>query len=67
MSEKNQLHLTVSSTLQNCPIGDTVGNRYLNSRAIPVLSCEGACIRFIRLNRNREGRSYGYYERHPIV
>jgi hypothetical protein len=41
----------VSKTNGNCPIGEKVGNRSLEEGKIPVLSCEGACIRgeFTRL------------------
>ncbi len=35
----------VSETDGKCPIGEKVGSRNLEEGKIPVLSCEGACIR----------------------
>ncbi len=35
----------VSKTDGKCPIGETVGGKNLAEGKIPVLSCEGACIR----------------------
>ncbi len=35
----------VSKTDGKCPIGEKVGSRNLEEGKIPVLSCEGACIR----------------------
>ena len=37
--------LEVSKTTGVCPIGETVGKRNREEGLIPVLSCEGACIR----------------------
>jgi uncharacterized metal-binding protein len=37
--------LTVSTTKDQCPIGETVGHQNQTRAKIPVLSCEGACIR----------------------
>ncbi len=37
--------ITVEGTMNKCPIGETVGNRNMANGKIPVLSCEGACIR----------------------
>ncbi len=37
--------IEVSKTDKTCPIGETVGNSNLAGGKIPVLSCEGACIR----------------------
>lgn len=42
---KNLAALEVSGTTRTCPIGETVGKRGLETARIPVLSCEGACIR----------------------
>jgi uncharacterized metal-binding protein len=36
---------TVTSTKGKCPIGEIVGHRGMEQSKIPVLSCEGACIR----------------------
>src|SRR5512147_1122118 len=35
----------ISKTEDTCPVGEKVGNRNLEEGKIPVLSCEGACIR----------------------
>ena len=40
-----QLTLAVNGTDAKCPVGETVGKENLASNKIPVLSCEGACIR----------------------
>ena len=37
--------LEVEGTNAKCPTGEIVANRNLTERKIPVLSCEGACIR----------------------
>ena len=37
--------IEVEDTKNRCPIGETVGNRNIAEGKIPVLSCEGACIR----------------------
>ncbi len=41
----NSLILEVSKTGKSCPTGEIVGSRNLEEGKIPVLSCEGACIR----------------------
>lgn len=46
MSKSNlNFSLKVDGTGDRCPIGETIGNRNLSEGKIPVLSCEGACIR----------------------
>lgn len=46
MKESNGIFIVeVSETDGKCPIGEEVGSRNLGERKIPVLSCEGACIR----------------------
>ena len=35
----------ISKTERTCPVGEKVGSRNLVDGKIPVLSCEGACIR----------------------
>jgi uncharacterized metal-binding protein len=45
MNGSETISLAVGKTKAKCPIGETVGNRNLNEGKIPVLSCEGACIR----------------------
>lgn len=37
--------LDVRKTRGKCPVGETVGSENLTRGRIPVLSCEGACIR----------------------
>ena len=37
--------IEVEGTQNKCPIGETTGNDNIAGRKIPVLSCEGACIR----------------------
>lgn len=44
-SGKKGFTITITSTDKTCPVGEKAGNRYLQEGKIPVLSCEGACIR----------------------
>jgi uncharacterized metal-binding protein len=37
--------LEVEATSKVCPIGQTIGRKNMKEGLIPVLSCEGACIR----------------------
>jgi uncharacterized metal-binding protein len=43
--EKPDIDLKVTNTTRRCPIGETIGKRGMEQSRIPVLSCEGACIR----------------------
>ncbi len=46
MSKSNsRFSIEIEGTENRCPIGETVGNRNMAESKIPVLSCEGACIR----------------------
>jgi hypothetical protein len=45
MGSNNRLILEVSKTGKTCPTGEIVGSRNLEEGKIPVMSCEGACIR----------------------
>ena len=46
MKESNGIFtVEVSETDGKCPIGEKVGSRNFEEGRIPVLSCEGACIR----------------------
>ena len=46
MKESNGVfNVEISKTEDTCPIGEKVGGRNLKEGKIPVLSCEGACIR----------------------
>ncbi len=42
---EQRFSIEVESTNKKCPIGEAIGKRNLNEGRIPVLSCEGACIR----------------------
>ncbi len=37
--------LTVTGTKTVCPVGETAGKQCIEAGRIPVISCEGACIR----------------------
>jgi uncharacterized metal-binding protein len=41
----NRFTLEISKTDKTCPVGEKVGSRNLQEGKIPVLSCEGGCIR----------------------
>jgi hypothetical protein len=43
--KQTSFRLNVTETDGVCPIGEVVGQRNAGSGAIPVLSCEDACIR----------------------
>lgn len=46
MSESDQkISIAVTTTKGKCPIGETIGERNISEGKIPVLSCEGGCIR----------------------
>jgi uncharacterized metal-binding protein len=46
MKESNDVFaVEISKTERTCPVGEKVGSRNLEEGRIPVLSCEGACIR----------------------
>lgn len=46
MSTDNEnFNVVVSSTDATCPVGEVVGKKNRRENKIPVLSCEGACIR----------------------
>jgi uncharacterized metal-binding protein len=44
-SETNSFSVEITLTDKHCPAGEKAGNRYIQEGNIPVLSCEGACIR----------------------
>jgi len=60
--KNNEFTLKVTATRGVCPIGEIVGQRNADGRAIPVMSCEGACIRgeIARLAANRVAKTPGY-------
>ena len=43
--EAPQFALTIEGTRAKCPVGEKVGAENAAGGKIPVLSCEGACIR----------------------
>ncbi|MBI5196495.1 MAG: hypothetical protein HZA10_09250 [Nitrospirae bacterium] len=43
--ESNIYSIGITPTDKNCPAGEKTGGMYLKQGKIPVLSCEGACIR----------------------
>ncbi len=45
MKEPNNSFIEVSKTGKSCPTGEIVGSKNHEEGKIPVLSCEGACIR----------------------
>jgi uncharacterized metal-binding protein len=51
-----------NSTNGICPIGEIVGKKNISESNIPVLSCEGACIRgeIARLAANNVSKEQGY-------
>ena len=52
----------VKKTDGHCPIGETVGKRNIEEGRIPVLSCEGGCIRgeIARLAANMVSKEAGF-------
>lgn len=43
--DEQNITQTIGATSGKCPIGETIGRRGMDQSKIPVLSCEGACIR----------------------
>jgi uncharacterized metal-binding protein len=63
MSDSDQkMIVEVDTTKASCPIGETVGKRNISESKIPVLSCEGACIRgeIARLAANIVSKEQAY-------
>lgn len=50
----NLFTLKLTNTNRKCPVGELEGSKNLKERKIPVISCEGACIRgeIARLSAN---------------
>jgi uncharacterized metal-binding protein len=44
-SVQNGFSIEIIGTDKHCPAGEQAGSRYIKEGNIPVLSCEGACIR----------------------
>lgn len=59
---EKQFYLKVDNTDKTCPIGETIGNRNIAEDNLPVLSCEGACIRgeIARLAANMVSKEKGF-------
>jgi uncharacterized metal-binding protein len=57
-----KMELVVSRTKGRCAIGEEAGDRRMRDGAIPVLSCEGACIRgeIARLAANYLSKERGF-------
>lgn len=62
MKQTTTFGLTVTETTARCPVGEATGQRNTREAAIPVLSCEGACIRgeIARLAAHRVAKMPGY-------
>ncbi|MHC4166678.1 MAG: putative zinc-binding protein [Planctomycetota bacterium] len=58
----NSFAVEVQKTDGHCPIGETVGKRNIEQERIPVLSCEGGCIRgeIARLAANMVSKEQGF-------
>lgn len=58
----NSFAVEVQKTDGHCPIGETVGKRNIEEERIPVLSCEGGCIRgeIARLAANMVSKEAGF-------
>ncbi len=58
----NSFAVEVQKTNGRCPIGETVGKRNIEEKRIPVLSCEGGCIRgeIARLAANMVSKETGF-------
>lgn len=59
---KENIFLEVSQAIGKCSIGEKVGKSNLEMKEIPVLSCEGACIKgeISRLVANNLSKVAGY-------
>ncbi len=63
MSKSNTtFSIEIERTENRCPIGEKIGNRNMSEGKIPVLSCEGACIRgeIARLAANIVAKEEGF-------
>ena len=62
-SHNSDSRMQITATTNSCPIGEITGEKNINQGKIPVLSCEGACIRgeIARLAANiiSRGKAYG--------
>ncbi len=63
MNQSDQkFSIEVENTNKTCPIGETIGQRNIHEKRVPVLSCEGACIRgeIARLAANIVAKEKGF-------
>ena len=63
MSNLDQkMMLEIGTTKGSCPIGEITGKKNISESKIPVISCEGACIRgeIARLAANNVSKEKGY-------
>ncbi len=58
----SEFSLRIQTTNGHCPAGETAGNRMIAQGKIPVISCEGSCIRgeISRLAANILAKQEGY-------
>ena len=61
-SSTKNIAITIQKTDGHCPIGETVGKQNIKQSRIPVLSCEGGCIRgeIARLTANIVAKEAGF-------
>ncbi|MFC1765829.1 putative zinc-binding protein [Planctomycetota bacterium] len=61
-NSSNRFTIAVQKTDGRCPIGETVGQQNIKQARIPVLSCEGGCIRgeIARLAANIVSKEVGF-------
>lgn len=61
-AQADSLALDVLKTDGRCPIGETVGKQNIKQAKIPVLACEGGCIRgeIARLAANMISKEVGF-------
>lgn len=59
---ESDFSVKIESTERHCPIGETVGKEMMVLEKIPVISCEGSCIRgeIARLAANMLAKKDGY-------
>ena len=61
-NSKKRFSVEIEGTDGRCPIGETVGERNIKAGKIPVLSCEGGCVRgeIARLAANMVAKEEGF-------
>lgn len=58
----SNITVKIENTQGHCPIGEVTGKKMMNAGQIPVISCEGSCIRgeIARLAANMMAKKDGY-------